>query len=483
MAVSVALALLLMAAQLGAEAKTQCSCKEVSEPVCTKDGMQLLNACVAACQGLKDVTRPCEEVDGASIASGTGDPSLARSRASAFVSSGATLGPDVLLRFKEAGYIYLGREANNTYTKSAVATQSVQSDAFEPTAPKKAASGKLYAVQVTSDYHVYVRHVSEDERMNMSFVAATTEGYIASNGSQPPRQQVVHYERDARRLLARNATLDSENPSVRNVVGADDRVQILTEWLFDEYKPITHHIQRYADHEGTCSGSMVGRYTVLTSGYCIRNADGVITQGVTVYAGRTSDTDYVGVAYSQTIGYYVEFKNVVGWHVHHLDIAWILLDRPLGDVSGWKGMHWRCPTDEFWVKVVGYAQERGWATMWRTPYCRPTTPGGSITVGCNDDFWTFSCDTSAGMRGAALADVVLGPNYARGIDIQGYFGDGRANPNVAVPIRPYVLNDVVNAGNNHSPTYTSMYISPPPPALSWVCVKYKRGRCKRWEYK
>jgi V8-like Glu-specific endopeptidase len=150
----------------------------------------------------------------------------------------------------------------------------------------------------------------------------------------------------------------------------------------------------------TCSGSLIGRFTVLTAAHCVVNRQTKqLPEHWMFSAGQTSAGSAVGTSTGVLFYFNSKYLTAADWWMW--DLAVVVLDRPLGGTAGWLGFAWAKSGYTGGLMVAGYPSDKEEGSLWvqAQSSCRVQWNG----VG---SYLTHKCDTLAGSSGSAMFAAV-----------------------------------------------------------------------------
>ena len=162
--------------------------------------------------------------------------------------------------------------------------------------------------------------------------------------------------------------------------------------------------------ESCGSGTLIDPKTVLTAGHCIhKGRGGTYYDFVTVHPAYDQGTSPYGLARSVKLHTWVQWAQD---GKHESDMGAIILDRPIGALTGWRGYGYNTDCDYFeegFWEGSGYPGGTPWSTCTGFDMSRMYTRTGDFSF-CNVKKLTFlaeSCEGSSG-TGFVRDDAVFG---------------------------------------------------------------------------
>jgi V8-like Glu-specific endopeptidase len=145
----------------------------------------------------------------------------------------------------------------------------------------------------------------------------------------------------------------------------------------------------------TCSGSLIGRFAVLTAAHCVVNRQSKqVPDTWSFAAGKTSAGSAAGSASGMLFYFNSKYLTAEDWWLW--DMAVVVLDKPLGDTAGWLGFAWARNGFTGGLVVAGYPTDKAEGSLWvqAQSSCRVQWNG----VG---SYLAHKCDTVSGSSGSA----------------------------------------------------------------------------------
>lgn len=217
------------------------------------------------------------------------------------------------------------------------------------------------------------------------------------------------------------------------IIGADDRARVhaTSAWPFAVHG---HMIMRFPNGKTYIgSGAMVNRHHVLTAGHCVYSrADGGWATSIRFNAGQNDGSLPFGSAMAARLlsvrGYTVELDTE--W-----DMAMLILDRDLGQRTGWFGVVTFGDDSRLLrkrVNVTGYPGDKGGEQMW-------THADAIKSVGAERFF--YNIDTMGGQSGSGVWSTFAGH---QGEKVAGIHTTGSSSGNGATRISRAKFDRIVS---------------------------------------
>lgn len=203
-------------------------------------------------------------------------------------------------------------------------------------------------------------------------------------------------------------------PKAAPADSSDNRVRITTTSVWPNAVH-GHVIMTYPDNKQYIgSGTMVNRHHVLTAGHVVySSANGGWATSVQFNAAQDESTLPFGSAFATFL---FSFKGWTDSQNRDYDTGMLILDRDLGDQTGWMGLITTSDGDlsNHSITVAGYPGDKGGQQMWAAT--APIVSVADHQVGY--DAYTKGGDSGAGVYGVwagfdfehVCADHVAGPN-------------------------------------------------------------------------
>ena len=150
------------------------------------------------------------------------------------------------------------------------------------------------------------------------------------------------------------------------IIGSDDRVKVKKPSSYPYSAIANMRVKGRCGCKWTATGFMVSKNTLLTGAHCIVcDKHGKTASGITMYFGYKSSKSYLTKYNGPTSYWYgTDFSNADGshsysWEAEQQDYAYIVLEKDVGDKTGWFGM--RAASDEellyTTVELAGYRMD------------------------------------------------------------------------------------------------------------------------------
>lgn len=196
----------------------------------------------------------------------------------------------------------------------------------------------------------------------------------------------------------------------KTIFGADDRKVVSSPGKYP-YSAIAYLIVKgRCGCNWTGTGFMIGRYSMMTAAHCVVCTQHGKTAGsITMYFGHRSSKDYYYKYNGATTYWYgTNFSNndgTYGYTSDHMDwdYAYIKLEKPMGDKTGWFGTQARVASELNYdtYEIAGYRE----GTL-------KTAKGGATVY--NDYILRYTIDTLPGTSGCPVFDSEY---YAVGVNV------------------------------------------------------------------
>ncbi|MEZ4733756.1 MAG: trypsin-like peptidase domain-containing protein [Caldilineaceae bacterium] len=213
----------------------------------------------------------------------------------------------------------------------------------------------------------------------------------------------------------------------------DDRVRVekTSAWPYSVHG---HMIMRFPNGQVYIgSGTMVNRHHVLTAGHCVfSQEDGGWATSIQFNAGQDENLLPFGSAMA------VRLLSVRGW-TEDQDSAWdmgmLILDRELGQQTGWFGLATFDSANKLLnkqVNVTGYPGDKGGEQMWTH---------ADVIKSVTDDRFFYTIDTMGGQSGSGVWSVFAGH---QGEKVAGIHTTGSASGNGATRLSRAKFDRIVS---------------------------------------
>lgn len=204
-------------------------------------------------------------------------------------------------------------------------TVTKQASVLEPRAaehvPASPDSSSTAGVHGGDPLHRQVRRVDSAEAVTWDYTERLTEGFRGLDGG--PLSDI------SRALLAPGR----DSQTTEAVIGSDDRTRVLNSHEFPWRMIVALRIEMSGSVIRHGTGFLVGPSTVLTAGHCVYEPRyGGWADRVEVRAGLNGSAEPFGSSGSS------ELSASLGWvdlQDHRYDYAFVELDEPLGERTGW----------------------------------------------------------------------------------------------------------------------------------------------------
>jgi glutamyl endopeptidase len=230
-----------------------------------------------------------------------------------------------------------------------------------------------------------------DIREALRTKSVTPDGTVHTETVSPELEKSIlegirRLERDKAEKGSRAAGGDRDSlrdPHLKNVIGADERVQVNATGNYP-YRAI-------GSIAIGCTGTLIGPHHVLTAGHCVYNVDNdKWYKRIDFSPGHNGSQFPFG-----TVGW-KKALTVAGWTDHHderFDYALIILDRDIGSETGWFGFAYEEPMRPYLININGYPSDKPEGTMWHAE-CQIDEVRAEKVY--------YPCDTFGGMSGSSI---------------------------------------------------------------------------------
>lgn len=196
----------------------------------------------------------------------------------------------------------------------------------------------------------------------------------------------------------------------------------------------------------SCSGSMIGPYTVLTNAHCVYKSfshnDGTLDDpsSITVFAGRKNSS----ISARGTRIYAAPGTNKVSWGTQFMkmDYAIIVLNKPIGNTTGMFGAKGIKVSVGNRIAVIGFPGKRSYDNPWFSP--------GEVTS-TYQGFFYYNADALPGNSGSP---VFLANDLQNLIALHSFGDDDNGRFNGATNPSSHALISFISQYQNEKPSVT-----------------------------